>query len=77
MKYEFYRQYILFKANGANIHRINGLLSIVVNGIPNYLHYNRRGDRKKVDEIETMVNEALREIGEMTGVFIEIKDFVD
>ena len=65
--YNYYRLKVLSKASGSNVHHLNHLLGIILNGISNYNYYIN-SNKLKAKEIEKTVIKAITNIYEMTGV---------
>lgn len=66
--YEYYSGRVLAKANGANVHRIHGLLSTVSFGSSNVIHFLNQGKTERATRIADSVNETIAIIKQLTGV---------
>jgi hypothetical protein len=80
--YPLFKERVLSKTNGANIHRINGKLGIVLNSLSNLEYWQQRAESKSAcidnalyrqclqlaEEANSLLNDALIEIKKETGI---------
>lgn len=66
--YNDYRERVLAKTDGSNIHKVNGLLGIILNGSPCVDFRTDSGEYDKAIEGIQRIQEAMRQIKIETGV---------
>jgi len=76
IRYNDFRDLVLSKTNGKNIHAVNGCLGIILNAGKNSIYWNATGNNIKFKEcINTIEKEILylREKG--INIFLDTIDF--
>lgn len=68
MKYQIYREEVLAKTTGENIHEVNGLLGHVLNSLRNHRFYIEKKRPASADQVKVHLDKSLLEIGKITGV---------
>ena len=76
MSFTTCRNRVLSYTNGANIHKCNNLLHIVISGIENLTHYKASNDREQAQTYTRYVEQALLDISILTGVEAYLEDFL-
>ena len=72
--YSNYRLRVLSKANGADIHEINGLLGRILNSCNLLSRYRKQEDEKRYKKL---LKDSIKEIRKHTGEdFYEISDYI-
>lgn len=66
--YDDYRNRVQAKLNGSNVHKVNGLLGIVLNGSMLVEYFESKGNTAKAAEHKTDVDATIRQIKILTGV---------
>lgn len=75
MSFATYRNRVLLYTNGANIHKCNNLLHIVIGGIENLTYYKATNDQEQTQTYTRYVEQALLDISILTGVEAYLEDF--
>ncbi len=66
--YPMFRERVTAKTNGANIHKVNGLLGNVLNSLNNMEYRITRQDYEGAAKCRDVVRESLKQIKILTGV---------
>jgi len=66
-EYRKYKLRVLSKTNGRDIHRLNGLLGIILNQGLNYIYWEGK-NKNKAEEILKILKNTGKEIFHLTGV---------
>lgn len=72
MNYDQYREQVELACDGANVHRVNGRLGLIINSICHYGLYAERSMTAEADRVAATLNECFREIHRLVGVSIPI-----
>jgi len=68
MDYQRYRQEVLAKTSGANIHKVNGLLGNILNATSNEKYWRSKGSLVLAEEALRQVIEAKQKIAKLVKV---------
>jgi len=74
MTYKIYREMVLAKANGQDIHDINQLLGQILNGGPNIAFFKSKGMVFDENRAREIAETAMCELGIKTGVKYTLND---
>jgi hypothetical protein len=67
-QYSLYRERVLAKTDGANIHKVNGWLGIINDGIENRNYFHRIGNTERATSIQARIDYANYQIKIATGI---------
>jgi len=64
-----YRNRVLAKTNGANVHKVNGLLGVILNSVHNAQYFNSIDDVVSLSVTQARINQAMMDIRILTSDF--------
>ncbi len=74
--YPIYKDRVLAKCDGANVHKVNGLLGIVINSLDNREYWEKQDDSKRakakeyISQASIRIHDSLKQIKKLTGVSV-------
>jgi hypothetical protein len=66
--YLYYKELVLSKTNGTNIHTVNGLLGVILNSVPNIKWQISQQDFESAAKTRDIIKNAEQKIQQLTNV---------